>query len=211
MQFFIPVPVPKVWEWAEPFPFPFPNVQKSFPLTPVSNDLCQCTFLDCNLLDKSFLCDWCLSAHVGIYLIDCHKNNNSKKLLINMISGSLTSFVQPAKKLIKLIQILICSFSSNKRENLEWSMYIVHMVFHMSPNNYGWSVIQWSKFQLLASLVILYHINVVWKTGLPVLGQTSFFTDHISIRIKVYAILVTVWSWPPGGQISTKVDSENII
>ena len=133
----------------------------------ISNDLC--TFSDCNLLDKSFLCDWCLSAHVGIYLIDCHKNNNSKKLLINMITGiflPLTSFVQPAKKLIKLIQILICSFSSNKRDNLEWSMYIVHMVFHMSPNNYGWSVIQWSKFHLLANLVILYHIDVVWKTRL---------------------------------------------
>ena len=95
-----------------------------------------------------------------------------------MITGSLTSFVQPAKKLIKLIQILICSFSSNKRDNLEWSMYIVHMVFHMSPNNYGWSVIQWSKCQLLASLVIIISM---WseKLGYQSSAKLVFYRPHL--------------------------------
>ena len=99
----------------------------------ISNDLCQCTsvcigvpvckcsYPDCNLLDKSFLRDWCLSAHVGIYLIDCHKNNNSKKLLINMISGiflPLTSFVQPARKLIQLTQAGFAAFHQTKETTL---------------------------------------------------------------------------------------------
>ena len=79
--------------------------------------VCQCSYPDCNLLDKSFLSDWCLSAHVGIYLIDCHKNNNSKKLLINMISGiflPLTSFVQPARKLIQLTQAGFAAFHQGR-------------------------------------------------------------------------------------------------
>ena len=46
-----------------------------------------------NLPDKSFLNDWCLSALVGIYLIDCHRygSNNSKNFLINIIIISVPS------------------------------------------------------------------------------------------------------------------------